>query len=77
MATDVIRRTIPRIENLFFSGMPALIFAAVFVGFARTYYLAGVFKAPLPNLIVHVHGMVFSLWQALATGMQNMARSVR
>ena len=34
----------------------------VFIGFARTYYLAGVFKAPLPNLLVHIHGAVFSLW---------------
>jgi len=25
-------------------------------------YLAGVFRAPLPNLLVHIHGAVFSLW---------------
>ena len=34
----------------------------IFTGFARTYYLAGIFKAPLPNLLVHIHGAVFSLW---------------
>lgn len=34
----------------------------VFIGFARTYYLAGVFQAPLPNLLVHIHSAVFSLW---------------
>jgi len=39
-----------------------LILASVFLGFARTYYLAGVFPAPLPNLLVHIHGAVFSLW---------------
>ena len=47
-------------DNLFFSGMAVVILASVFVGFARSYYLAGVFKAPLPNLLVHTHGAVFS-----------------
>jgi hypothetical protein len=51
-----------RFEHLYFSGMAALILVAVFVGFAHTYYLAGLFRAPLPNLLVHVHGAVFTLW---------------
>jgi len=34
----------------------------IFTGFARTYYLAGIFNAPLPNLLLHIHGGVFSLW---------------
>jgi len=62
MATGVIRQSNHRFENLFFSGMAVLILATVFLGFARSYYLAGVFKAPLPNLIVHIHGAVFSTW---------------
>lgn len=62
MATGVIRQSNRRFENLFFSGMAVLILATVFLGFARTYYLAGVFKAPLPNLIIHIHGAVFSSW---------------
>ena len=45
--------------------MALLILASVFVGFARTYYLAGVFGAPLPNKLIHVHGAVFSLWIVL------------
>jgi hypothetical protein len=36
--------------------------ATVFAGFARTYYLAGVFQAPLPSLIIHLHGAAFSCW---------------
>ncbi len=36
---------------------------AVFVGFARTYFLAGMFRAPLPNLLVHIHGAAFTLWE--------------
>jgi hypothetical protein len=39
--------------------MALLILATVFVGFARTYFLAGVFRAPLPSLLVHIHGAVF------------------
>ncbi len=45
--------------------MAVVILATVFLGFARTYYLAGVFKASLPNLIVHIHGAVFSSWIVL------------
>jgi hypothetical protein len=39
--------------------MAVVILATVFIGFARSYYLAGVFRAPLPNLLVHIHGAVF------------------
>jgi len=42
--------------------MAWLMLATVFVGFARTYYLAGVFGAPLPSLIIHLHGAAFSCW---------------
>src|SRR5258706_4498843 len=51
-----------RYDHLFFSAMALLILATVFVGFARTYYLAGVFHAPLPSLIIHLHGAAFSCW---------------
>jgi hypothetical protein len=51
-----------RYDHLFFSGMSLLILATVFVGFARTYYLAGVFHAPLPSLTIHLHGAAFTCW---------------
>src|SRR5215831_15033881 len=51
-----------RYDNLFFSGMAAVALIAVLVGFARTYFLAGLFRAPLPNLLVHIHGAAFTLW---------------
>jgi hypothetical protein len=54
-----------RPDDLFFSGMAAVALAAVLVGFARTYFLAGLFWAPLPNLLVHVHGAAFTLWIVL------------
>ena len=51
-----------RYDDLFFSGMAAVALIAVLVGFARTYFLAGLFRAPLPNLLVHIHGAAFTLW---------------
>ncbi|HTA23007.1 MAG TPA: hypothetical protein VK763_05700 [Terriglobales bacterium] len=51
-----------RFDHLFFSTMAMLLLATVFVGFAPTYYLAGVFHAPLPSLIIHLHGAAFSCW---------------
>jgi len=51
-----------RYDNRFFAGMAVVSLVVIFIGFARTYYLAGIFKALLPNLLVHVHGAVFSLW---------------
>src|SRR5438128_1996163 len=54
-----------RFDHLFFSGMALLLLLTVFAGFARTYYLAGVFHAPLPSLIIHLHGAVFSCWVLL------------
>ena len=54
-----------RYDHLFFSGMAFLILATVFIGFARSYYLAGVFQAPLPNRLVHIHGAIFTCWIVL------------
>ncbi len=42
--------------------MAILILCTVLLGFSRSYYLAGVFHARLPNLLVHVHAAVFSAW---------------
>jgi len=77
MATGVIRQSNHRFENLFFSGMAVLILATVFLGFARSYYLAGVFKAPLPNLIVHIHGAVFSSWILLLIAQTSLVAAGR
>ncbi len=38
----------------------------VLVGFARTYYLKGLFGTPaLPSLLVHLHGIVMTSWVVL------------
>ena len=42
--------------------MALLLLVTIFIGFAPTYYLAGVFHAPLPSLIIHLHGAAFTCW---------------
>jgi hypothetical protein len=37
----------------------------VFAGFARTYYLKGLFAAPALRPLVHLHGAIFTSWFAL------------
>jgi hypothetical protein len=54
-----------RLERIFFPFMALLIVAAVFLGFARTFFLAPVYHYHLPNLLVAVHGVVFVSWIAL------------
>jgi len=55
-----------RFDHLFFSAMALLMKFTVFVCFAHTYYLAGMFRVPLPSLIIHLHGAVRSdHWRAL------------
>ena len=66
MATATARpRLRLRSDDLFFSGMAGVALIAVLGGFARTYYLAGLFRAPLPNLLVHIHGAAFTFWIVL------------
>ena len=54
-----------RADDLFFSAMATVALVVVLVGFAHTYFLAGIFRAPLPNLLVHIHAAVFTSWIAL------------
>jgi hypothetical protein len=68
MATEtlpVYRSVNRKAERIFFSGMAILLCVVVFIGFSATYFRAGVFRAPLPAPILHVHGAVFTLWMIL------------
>src|SRR3982074_3024419 len=69
MATVALPQTKPiklrpsrKYDNYFFSAMALLILITVFVGFARPYFLPGACRAPLPALILPIHGAVFSSW---------------
>lgn len=52
-------------DRVFFSGMSLLLLATVLFGFAKTYFMAGMVAAPLPNKLIHVHGAAFTLWIVL------------
>ena len=64
-------------DHLFFPAMALLVLATVFAGFAPTYYLAGVFHAPLPSTIIHVHGAVFSCWVLLLIAQTSLVSAGR
>ena len=66
-----------RYDHLFFSSMAWLMLGTVFVGFAPSYYLAGVFHAPLPSMIIHVHGAAFSCWMLLLVTQTSLVASGR
>ena len=51
-----------RFDHAFFQTMAVLLTVTMVVGFAKTYFLPGVFRAKLPNLLIHLHGAVFTLW---------------
>ena len=62
-----LRKRLPgrKYDRQFFLAITILLLAVVAIGFAPSYYLAGVFRAPLPSPMVHVHGAVFSSWMVL------------
>jgi hypothetical protein len=62
-----------RFDHYFFSGTAWLMLASVLLGFGPTYYLAGVFHAPLPSRIIHIHGAVFSCWILLLLVQNSLA----
>lgn len=50
----------------------------VLIGFARTYYLKGLFGTPpLASILVHVHGLVMTAWVALVAIQVWLIRSQR
>lgn len=72
MATDALRQQVvprvhvnPKADRIFFSTMVLLLWATVLFGFAKTYFLAGMVEAPLPNKLIHIHGAIMTLWMVL------------
>lgn len=53
-------------ERRFYAAAAAVFALVVLAGFARTYYLKGLFGTPpLPSTVVHLHGLVMTAWVAL------------
>lgn len=72
MATDALRQQVvprvhvnPKADRIFFSTMVLLLWATVLFGFAKTYFLAGMVEATLPNKLIHIHGAIMTLWMVL------------
>jgi hypothetical protein len=66
-----------RFDHVFFTGMALVMLVTVFVGFAHTYYLAGLFRAPLPSRIIQIHGAVFSCWILLLVAQTSLVSAGR
>lgn len=62
MASLVARPAKRRADDVFFTVLSVLMLLIVLIGFAPSYFLRGAVFAPLPSLLVHVHGAVFSAW---------------
>ncbi|HLJ39395.1 MAG TPA: hypothetical protein VKT54_13405 [Steroidobacteraceae bacterium] len=52
----------PALRTRLFEWLALGIAAVAFVGFARTYYLKGVFGSRALPLVVHLHGLMMSTW---------------
>lgn len=72
----VEKRDARRREHRFFFGLSLAIAVTFFIGFAKTYFLAGYFHAkPLPAPVVHVHAAVFTAWVLLLVTQAALAAS--
>jgi hypothetical protein len=67
MRERVLRTSLVKVrpDDVFFLAMAAVAVLAVLVGFARSYFLAGMLFAPLPSLLVHIHAAAFLSWIVL------------
>lgn len=52
-------------DRVFFTAMPIAMAAAIFVGFARSYYLKTAFGTPVLSPLYHLHGLLFTGWMLL------------
>lgn len=64
-------------EDRFFVGMSLFLLATVLVGFAKSYFLAGMMKAPLPNKLIHFHAALFSCWILLLVAQASLISAHR
>src|SRR5690348_15520784 len=53
------------VDHRFYYAVSIGLAVLVFAGFARTYYLKGLFQIPPLPLLLHVHGAVMTLWYTL------------
>src|SRR5439155_2872484 len=67
-----------RYERKLFMAAAILFPILILIGFARTYYLKFAFgNPPLPSLLVHVHGLLMTLWVGFFIGQVSLIRTKR
>ncbi|HSM95370.1 MAG TPA: hypothetical protein VLT91_04950 [Rhizomicrobium sp.] len=75
-----IDRTAPRLrsDSVFFTSMALAMTAAVFTGFARSWFLKSIYHAP-PDLspLMIVHGAVFTAWMAILIAQTSLVANDR
>ena len=52
-------------DRRLYAGVAAGTALIIFVGFAQTYYLKGLFGTPQLRLLLHIHGLVMTAWLVL------------
>lgn len=52
-------------DRVFFAVMILVMWGIIVFGFSKTYFMAGMVRAPLPNLLIHLHGAAYTLWMVL------------
>jgi hypothetical protein len=80
MATTTARlpQTKRSTDRIFFPILTLLLLVTVWIGFAPTYYAAGMIHAPLPDALIHVHAALMTGWLALLiaqTGLVSAGRT--
>ena len=63
--TEPLVITSRRREHVFYSAMAGAVALTVLAGFARTYYLRTLFAEEPLQLMLHLHGLVFTSWIVL------------
>jgi hypothetical protein len=72
---DTLRK--PRPGRWFFVGLAVAAAVTVFLGFARTYYLKGLFPMPSFPWLFHIHGALFTAWMVLLVLQASLVASRR
>jgi hypothetical protein len=77
LAPPVVRARGRWREHRFFTAMAVALALTVFVGFAPTYYLAGLTGARPVSPLVHVHALVYTCWVLLFVAQSSLVAAGR
>ena len=64
MAVSTAAIATSRRTRRFYVGMAVAITVTVFAGFSRSYFLKSWYGTPELSGLLHIHGVVFTLWAA-------------